>query len=508
MNTKPIWKEDSPPRAYPQLHEDIQVDVLIIGGGITGVGAAHLLSQDGLRVALVEKNQLGSGDTGHTTAHLTYMTDTRISDLVATCGVENTQLAWEAGKEAMEHIHSLAGKLDQDVGLREVPGYLVAALESDIAKERTRLIRETKQAADMGFDVEFLEKIPPTNLPGIRFQNQMKFHPLRYLTAVAARAHSQGARIFENTDITAIEERPNRATSANHRRIDYKHLIIATHMPMQGNRSVAASMLFQTKLASYSTYAIAAKIPTGLLEEMIWSDTAEPFNYIRVDRRTDGDYIIFGGADHKTGQAESTAEHFYSLERSMQRMLGSYHETHRWSGRVVETLDGLPYIGETPEGNFIATGFSGNGMTFGTAAAIMAHDKITGRSNPWEKAFHPRRRELAALPTYIHENKDFPYRLVRDRLKTPDDDGRPLAPGEGRVIKSGGNHVAICCDSYGNQHQCSAVCSHLGCLVSWNDSEQTWDCPCHGSRFTPDGTVIGGPAEHDLELIPTLANRT
>jgi len=497
MQTKPFWKEAAAPTAYPTLDRDIQVDVLVVGGGITGVSTAHLLAESGLKVALVERYHLGNADTGHTTAHITYMTDTRLSEIVRTCGEENSRLAWEAGLAAMDHIRAVAAGLAMDVALVEVPGYLVAATDSDTEKERTQMIKEAQQAASWGFDVEFVESIPPTNLPGIRFARQLKFHPLLYLHAVAAQACASGALIFENTEVTEFLDDPPTAIANGHR-IDFGDVVIATHMPLQGNRNVASAVLLQTKLASYSTYALAARVPSGSLEEMIWSDTAEPFNYLRVERGQEYDVIIFGGADHKTGQVDSNVERFEGLERTLREIVGDCEVTHRWSGRVVDTVDGLPYIGPVSNNNFVGTGFIGNGMTFSVVTALMARDHIMGRENPWQAALSPNRRELAALPTYVQENKGFPYHLVKDRLTMPKDDGAPLDPGEGRVVKADGKRIAMCCDSAGTHHQVSAICPHMGCIVAWNDAEQTWDCPCHGSRFAADGTVIAGPAEEGL----------
>jgi Rieske Fe-S protein len=289
---------------------------------------------------------------------------------------------------------------------------------------------------------------------------------------------------------------------ANGHRITFDRVFIATHVPLQGNAGTVGAALFQTKLASYSTYAIAARYPKNSIDEMIWSDTADPFNYFRVDRTDDGDIVVLGGEDHKTGQTIETGDCFAALENTLRRYFGDHGEvTHRWSGQVVETIDGLPFIGETAEGQFIATGFSGNGMTLGTIAALMARDKFTNVENPFEKVFDPGRRKLAAAGTYLSENKDFPYRMVKDRLNIPNGEPGAIAPGEGCVLKADGETIAACRDANGVLHQLSAVCPHMGCIVAWNEGEHTWDCPCHGSRFHADGKLIAGPAEQDLQPI-------
>lgn len=497
MKTTPVWNlEDAP--TYPALAADLDVDVLVIGGGITGVTAAYLLSQENKTVALVERYRLAGGETGHTTAHLTYMTDTRFSDISRTCGDLCALDAWLAGLEAMDHIREIVATLGADVQLKEIPGYLVAADDADIDSERPRLIHEAETAARLGFDVEFVERAPLTGKPGIRFARQLKFHPTRYIHALAAAAIRAGARIFEQSSADEFGE--NRAhVMVNGHRITFRHVVIATHVPLQGTRGTVSAALFQTKLASYSTYAIAARVPDGTLEEMIWSNTAEPFDYLRVDRSDDGDMIIFGGEDHKTGQVADTSACYQRLEEKLRLLVGEFELLNHWSGQVVETIDGLPYIGEDEDGEFLATGFSGNGMTFGTLSAFMACDTVMDRPNSWKAIFSPNRRQLTALPTYLKENSDFSYYFVKDRLSGSPKS--PLKPGEGHVTKQDGKRVAVCRDASGLHHTLSANCPHLGCIVAWNESEQTWDCPCHGSRFSADGNVIAGPAEKGLESI-------
>ena len=501
MNTQSIWTQRVEQHAYPALDRDLSVDVLIIGGGITGATCAKLLAVTGQKVALLERDRLGSGDTSHTTAHLTYMTDTRLSEIVKACGEEAAAAGWNAGRAAIETIRELARASSDDFEFREVPGYLVAA-GGDVEEERGRLRDEAALAEKLGFDAGFVETDPITGLPCILFARQAKFHPLKFIQAMAKDATFAGVRIFENTKVTEFGNEPLHVMANGHR-VTYEKVIIATHVPMQGNRKTIAATAFQTKLASYSTYAIAARVPKAGLIELIWSNTADPFDYLRVDF-TDGEaVVIFGGEDHKTGQTTETRERFSNLEDRLAGLVAGAEVTNHWSGQVVETVDGLPYIGEVIPGQFIATGFSGNGMTFGVASALMARDWVEAKSNPWRKALDPMRVHLSTAFDYLKENKDFPWRLVKDRFAIPEGNVTEVGMGEGRVMKSDGGHVAICRDQKGNFHKVSAVCPHLGCIVAWNEAEATWDCPCHGSRFAPDGTVIAGPAQKNLEPINT-----
>lgn len=498
MNTQPPWIDGVARCDFPPLQESLRTEVLVIGGGITGISAAHLIARSGFKVTLVERDRIGCGDTAHTTAHLTYMTDTRLSDLVKQCGEEKALLSWMAGRQAMEQIRRTVTTLDTDVDLREMPGHFVAADSHDIEREIQKLQQEEKLAMEMGFSVKFLNTIDPTGQPGLIFRGQMTYQPMKYLHALARAACKQGVKIYELTDVSEFSSSP-RHVVANGHRIAYDRVIIATHVPLQGNSGTMSATLFQSKLASYSTYAIAATAPTGILPEMIWSDTAEPFHYLRVNRMTDGLAIVWGGEDHKTGQVVETTERFDRLEQSLALIAPGSSVTHRWSGQVVETVDGLPYIGENEDGQFIATGFSGNGMTFGSVAAMMARDYITGKRSDYEEVFSPSRVEMAAVGNYLRENKDFPYLMIKDRLGIEEGDVSSLLAGEGRVLKINGENVAACRDRDGEVHLHCAVCPHLGCIIAWNSSEGTWDCPCHGSRFEANGKLIAGPAEEDLK---------
>jgi Rieske Fe-S protein len=235
----------------------------------------------------------------------------------------------------------------------------------------------------------------------------------------------------------------------------------------------------------------------------LFSDTSDPYFYLRVHEERDQLYAIFGGEDHKTGQADDTDACFERLERTMREILPAATPERRWSGQVIETSDGLPFMGKTAEHQFVGTGYSGNGLTFGTLAGIMAHDEVVGADNPWRALFDPDRKKLfSGLMTVVSENIDYPYHLIIDRLRQDRRSGvESVGRGEGRVLVVDGKRVACHRTDDGKLVMVKAECTHLGCLVRWNHAERTWDCPCHGSRFSPDGTVIGGPAEEPLERV-------
>jgi len=253
----------------------------------------------------------------------------------------------------------------------------------------------------------------------------------------------------------------------------------------------------------YTSYALGARIPRGLIPVASFWDTGDPYDYLRVESRRGDDFAIFGGEDHKTGQKTDTGRAFARLEKRFLDIAPTAEITHRWSGQVIETNDGLPFIGETAENQFAATGFSGNGMTFGTLGAMMAVDAMRGQKNPWQKLFAVNRKTLrGGTWDYLVENKDYPFYMVRDWLGGSEGKSlRGLRRGDGKILRLHGKKVAAYRDDAGKVTLCSPVCTHLQCIVGWNPAERTWDCPCHGSRFKPTGEVISGPAEEPLARI-------
>ena len=498
MDTTPFWMTTVEVSRFPQLSRDLEVDVLIVGGGICGVTAAHLLARAGQRVALIEKERIGSGMTGHTTAHVTYVMDWLLTELTQSFGRDHAQAAWDAGSFAMMQIEETVREEGIDCELRKVPGYLCAALDGDPAKEAESLRDEALLAAELGFDATFVEAAPVFNRPGVRFANQLKFHPMKYLTALAQRAEAAGALLFEGTPAGEFSSSPL-GVKANGFTIRCERMILATHVPLQGAHNVPSAALLQTKLAAYSTYAIGARIPVGALPEALFWDTADPYRYLRVERRDGHDYAIYGGADHKTGQEENTDTCFFGLGDELRALCPDAVVDCRWSGQVFEPVDGLPYYGETAKGQFVATGFAGNGMTFGTLGGYMARDWVLGLTNPWSDLFSVDRKKLSALWDYLKENSDYPYYLIKQRLTAPEATNvQEVAREQGKIVQLGGKKVAVYRDNTGKVITLSPVCPHMGCIVAWNRAEKTWDCPCHGSRFHCTGEVLAGPAETAL----------
>jgi glycine/D-amino acid oxidase-like deaminating enzyme/nitrite reductase/ring-hydroxylating ferredoxin subunit len=501
--SKSAWDDAQLPQ-FSKLAKDGDYDVVVIGGGITGLTAAYLLKKAGKQVCLLERDRLGRGDTGCTTAHLTCVTDLRLAKMARLFGKDTARAVWEGGAAAINTIEAIAAAENIECEFHRIPGFLHASLEKD-GDEKKELEADCKLAQELGFSAALMSHVPLLHRRGIRFPNQAKFHPLRYLAGLAKAIDGDGSAIYERSEAAEFLEKPH-GVKVNGKRVKCGYIVIATHVPLMGKTGLVNATLFQTKLAPYSSYVVGATISKGELPEASFWDTSDPYYYLRIDgaiNSIQGQYAILGGKDHKTGQKADLEKRFTELGKLLKQIIPQAKVDRRWSGQVIETNDGLPYIGETAKHQFAATGFSGNGMTFGTLAAMMACDAALGRKNPWQDVFSVSRKKLrGGTWNFLTENLDYPYYLVRDWLKASEAPSpRDVKPGEGKLIKIEGKPVACSRDDDGKLTTVSAVCTHMGCLVRWNNAEHTWDCPCHGSRFQATGEVMAGPAESPLEAV-------
>ena len=498
---KPFWSDGAALPRFARLTHDLTVDVVIVGGGITGLSAAYLLKRSGKRVAVLERSRCLAGDTGYTTAHVTAVTDQRLAALRKSFGEDHARAVWDAGFAAIAQIDECVRSEKIDCGFEWVPGYLYAAGDSGPApSDLEDLEREAVAAAELGFDATAVDRVPFVNRPGVRFDGQARINPRAYLAGLAKAVHGDGSAIFEQTNADDVIGDPP-VVKAGGYSVQCGFVVAATHNPIMGKAGWLSATLLQTKLALYTTYAIAGRVLPGTVPDALFWDSGDPYRYLRIEPHRGYDVVILGGEDHKTGQQADTQACYTRLERTLKAWLPGVALTHRWSGQVIETNDGLPLIGELAPNQFVSTGYSGNGITFGTIGAMMAADAVTGRANPWAELFDTGRTKIrGGLWDYLRENKDYPYYLVRDRFAGSEGRSvREVARGTGKVLSLEGKHVAVYRDLDGSVVKRSAVCTHMGCLVQWNAAEKTWDCPCHGSRFTTSGRVIGGPAETPLE---------
>jgi glycine/D-amino acid oxidase-like deaminating enzyme/nitrite reductase/ring-hydroxylating ferredoxin subunit len=498
LDTKSHWIRTAALPAFGPLDRNVSVDVAVVGGGIVGITTAYLLKMAGLSVALLERDTCAAIDTGHTTAHLTMVTDEFITDLVKNFGRDTATAVWDAGRVAIDVIETNIRAEDIECDFRRVPGFLHTPLAGDGLSPED-LEKQAATAAELGFAATFVPSIRPFNLAGVQYPDQALFHPRKYLAGMLRAVHGDGSFVFEGTNAEDVTENPLAVKAGGHT-VTCGYVVMATHTPRIGKAPVLSASVLQSKLAPYSSYALAGRLPSGRVPHGLYWDTTDPYHYLRVEPREGHDFAIFGGADHKTGQAVDTQDCWTILGETLRQYLPEFELTERWSGQVIETNDGLPFIGENAPQQFIATGFGGNGMTFGTIAAMMARDAVLERANPWREIFDPGRTSVrGGAWDYVKENKDYAYYMLRDRVFAKHGTSlRSVRPGEGKVLHLDGKRVAVYRDPRGVVSMVSAACTHMNCEVHFNQGERTWDCPCHGSRFRVDGSVIAGPAEQPL----------
>ncbi|MGI9077008.1 MAG: FAD-dependent oxidoreductase [Gemmatimonadaceae bacterium] len=490
--TKSIWMTTPTPRFLP-LREDTATDVCVVGAGIAGLTTAYLLGRAGKSVVVVDDGEVGGGETGRTTAHLTFVIDSRFHVIERLHGEEGLRLAVESHRSAIRRIESIVVEERIDCGFERLDGYLFLGED-----DREDLLDKELAAARHGgiADAERLEKAPlPFDTgPSLRFPGQAQFHPLKYLYALADRIVRDGGRIFTSTHVAEIEGKPRRplVTTSKKQTIRSNAVVVATNSP------ISDYVITHLKQSAYRTFVIGLRIPANSVAAGLYWNTAQPYKYIRVQRGDDHDVLLVGGEDHKTGQADDADERFARLESWTRERFPMVREVDfRWSGQVMEPADGIAFIGSNPDGApniYLATGDSGQGMTHGTLAGMLLSDLILGIGNSFETLYDPKRVAPRAALELARENLNVAAQL-RDYL-TPGEisSANELARGSGALMRRGFRKVAVYRDERGEIHERSAVCTHLGCIVDWNTAERTWDCPCHGSRFDPLGKVINGPA--------------
>ena len=318
MRNVPVWIDDTPIRKFPKLQKNISVDVLVVGAGVTGITVAYLLKKAGSTVALIERERVASIDTGHTTAHLTYVTDVGLHQLVRNFGRDHAQAAWDAGAAAINEIERIVEEEGIDCEFARVPAYVHARTGRFSKKEASSLKKEADFAAKLGFDAAYLNSAPYFNLPAVRFANQAKFHPRKYLRSLVAKIPGSGSHVFEKSAASEFDAKKRRV-KVNRTSISFDRVVMATNNPLVGLASIVGATLLQTKLFLYTSYALGARVPSKTIPEALFWDTRDPYDYLRIDRHRGFDYIVYGGEDHKTGQKKKTQQAYARLWRRLKR---------------------------------------------------------------------------------------------------------------------------------------------------------------------------------------------
>jgi glycine/D-amino acid oxidase-like deaminating enzyme/nitrite reductase/ring-hydroxylating ferredoxin subunit len=502
--TIPVWQDPRldgrPATVYANRELLPQSEICVVGAGITGLTIAYLLQRDGRRVQVLDAgHEAGTGETGRTTAHLSKVLDDGFARLERLFGLEGARLAASSHAAAIDCIEAIVDAEGIDCDFERLDGFLVA----ESPEQREKLQREV--AAMRRADFEGLVEqhslgLPEIDIegPAVRIPRQGAFHVGRYLNGLVQAFIRRGGHLAFGARVLAVK-----GGDAAHvmlesgARIAARQIVIATNTPFNDR------VKMHTKQAAYRTYVVGMQVAREGFPPLLLWDMEDPYHYVRRVRGEDTDVLIVGGEDHKTGQADDAAERYRRLEDWARVRFPMAGDTlYRWSGQVMEPVDSLGFIGRNPlddDNVFIATGDSGHGMTHGTIAGLLLSDLIAGRSNPWEHLYDPARKTLRAAGTYLEENANFVGHMVRDWVRGGEVRQRSeIAPGEGAILREGLSTLAVYRDELGELHELSAVCTHLGCLVQWNGGEKSWDCPCHGSRFSVDGQVLNGPAKIGL----------
>ena len=494
-----FWVESTPETDYAPLAGRVSVDVAVIGAGITGLTSATLLKREGKTVAVVEAKRIVRGATGYTTAKVTSGHGVIYSELMKTFGAEGARRYAEANQAALERVARFVDEDGIDCDFERKANYVYAESREEIES----LEREVEAARSCGLGASFVEDTPlPYEVAGaVRLADQAQFHPRKYLLALAQTIPGDGSHVFELTRALDVDAGSACAVKTDRGTVLARDVIVATHLPFLDRG------LFFAKTYPHRSYAVAAPIDEKHAPNGMFINAGTPTRSARTIH--DGNRLLLqvGGNGHKAGEEEDTPRRYEQLEEFLREHWPEAGPVeYRWSTQDYMSLDRVPYVGRLRrrlQQVTTATGFNKWGMTNGTAAAMILSDGILERPNEWAEVFEAKRlKPRVSAGKLVKEGASVGFHFLADRLGRADErspDG--LAPGEGAILRVGRRKRAVYRDEAGALHILSAVCRHLRCIVAWNPAERTWDCPCHGSRYTGEGQAIQGPTVKDLERI-------
>ncbi len=486
-----LWLDTAPPTDYPALAREIEVDVAIIGGGIAGLTVALLLKRDGARVAVLEAGRVATGVTGCTTAKVSALQATMYSTISERHGADAAAVYGEASLAGVERVAAIVGEEGIACDLQRRPAFTYAADES----EREAVEQELEAAGRAGLRAEAVDgpDLPYATHGAVRLKQQLQLQPVRYVQALAAAVDGSGSHVLENSRVLTVQERPPvRAVTAGGT-VRAEHIVVATHYPI-----LDRGMYF-SRLKVQRSYCIAARLVGGTPPQGMSISAGSQSRSIR----SFAEWLIVGGEGHPSGSGKAKPERFERLAAFAREHWDVATVGHRWSAQDPVPYDHLPMIGPyRPRSSrlWVSTGFMKWGLSTATFGAAILADRIAGRPNAWAETFSPNRLSLRSAHEVMQLGAKFSADLVGDRVRPPQalfTDSIPA--GEARVVADGLGKKGVFRDDSGQLHAVSLRCTHLGCLLRFNAAERSWDCPCHGSRFSVDGTVLEGPAVHPLD---------
>jgi glycine/D-amino acid oxidase-like deaminating enzyme/nitrite reductase/ring-hydroxylating ferredoxin subunit len=483
-----LWIATTPETSHPALGGDLDADVAVVGGGLVGIVTAVLLRRAGRSVVVLERDRIGRGVTGHTTAKLTSQHGLVYAELARRAGDRIARHYAQANQAAIAWV----AEQDVDSELRRAPAYVWASNDEELSRVRA----EAAAASRLGLPASFEPDVPlPFDSPGaVRFDDQALIHPRKLLLGLA----DELDEIYERTHVTGLDESGPIRLRTSSGTVTANAAVLATHIPF-ADRGLYFARAFQ-----HRGYALAAPTERQASPEGMFINAGSPTRSLRPAAGGDGEpLLVVGGEGHLTGSSEAAPDRWTALEAWAREGFPLGEVRYRWSTQDAFAPDRRPFVGPLRPGSrsvFVATGFGGWGMTGGIAAAHVLTGLVTGRPGPWADAFESLRLGPVARAMFWRSNAAAPRHLVADRLRAaPVEQAESLQPGQGVVVRRGLEVVAVSRGRDGSLRAVSAACTHLGCVVAWNGAEESWDCPCHGSRFSPDGEVLHGPAVAPLE---------
>jgi len=487
---------------FPELTQNEETDVVIVGGGLAGISTAYCLTQSGKKVIVVEDGFIGSGETGRTTAQMVTALDDRYFNMTKNFGVEKTALIAQSHKKAIDFIEYTVKKEKIDCGFERVPGYLFLH-ESD---KPENLNKEYDTLLTCGLEAYLLDETPgiPNEGRSILYPDQAQFQPLKYILGLCKAIEEKGGKLFINTHASKIDSKGIESDKGF--KITASHVVVATNAPVNDTYSMIL------KQWAYRSYVIAALVKKNILPQALWWDTGEQnkdtnstaYHYVRLHAFNDEfDLLVAGGEDHESGKPgnHSEEEKYLILEKWTRERFPIGEVVSKWSGEVMVPMDSIAYIGRNQHDKdnvYIITGDAGIGMTYCTIGGILISDLINKKQNEWETIYSPSRFTLSASKPFFRMLKEDAVEILKKWFHTESSELNSIQNDEGKIVKLDGKKLGAYRNKAGQLFLVSAECSHLQCIVKWNNDEKSWDCPCHGSRFTYSGKVINGPANENL----------